>query len=230
LGFNTEQTTNPKSTIWRLLKMADPYKYWKSKPKSKKIQYEHPVTGKTQTALDSTALQKQLGYIATQDSIKQVKYVDDWLKQLSELRLRAGEFEKSGDAPSLKVTRRRIKDVEAKIGELDKKITPPTEGGKVEPVVKKQSFLNEFLFGSAEEQETKALKISWVENYAEQEREAFVNRELEVPPEYKSNPEKWYNKENMKRTNQWYKQRAEEAYAEEMKIKDPAGIAPFIKK
>jgi len=197
--------------------------------KPEKLSFPNPVTGKTETALDSSALIKQLGHIATQDSIAQVKYIDDWLKQLSQLRLRESEFEQKGDATSLKVTRKRIKDVESKINELD---TISTDEVPVKNEKEKSGYfdsfkksVSEWWGGSVEAQSKKA----WIESYAEQEREAFVNRELEVPPEFKSNPEKWYNKENKERTNQWYKQRAEEAYAEEMKIKDPAGIVDYIK-
>jgi hypothetical protein len=159
-----------------------------------------------------------------------VKIEDDWLTQLNKLRLEEGKFESAKDATSLKVIRRRIKTVESKLSELDKKTKPSTPTTKEEAPVKKQNWLSKFIFGTPEAQAGKAEKDAWINSYIQQDREAFTNRELDVPPQNKSNPEVFYRKEHKKRTNQWYAQKAEEAYAKEMKIKDPADLAPYIKK
>jgi len=77
--------------------------------------------------------------------------------------------------------------------------------------VKKQSWISKMMWGTEEEQE----KNAWIDSYIQQDRISAANGESGVP--------------RKSRTNQWYAQRAEEAYAEKMKIKDPAGLAPYIK-
>jgi|3_EtaG_2_1085321.scaffolds.fasta_scaffold00538_15 hypothetical protein len=173
-------------------------------------------------------LQKQ----AVIDSTKKAEIPDKLVTQLNNIKLQRQRAEVNKDTTSVKLMDKRIKQIESEVNKLDAsdkstdKVPDKIETEKSGVFDKISKSVSEWWGGSEEDRG----KDAWIENHIAQDKEAFVNRELEVPPEFKSNPEKWYNKENKKRTNQWYKQKAEEAYAEEMKIKDPAGIADYVDK
>ena len=189
-----------------------------------------PIWIESQAKVEYNKQLKALQAQAVKDSTIKAEIPDKLVKKLNDLKLEKVKAEGNKDSVSERVVAKRITQIENELKKFDTPSTDevPVESGKEKSGVfdKIAKGVSEWWGGSDENQE----KDAFIENHIAQNKEAFVNQELEVPPEFKSNPEKWYNKENMKRTNQWYKQRAEEAFAEEMKQADPADLAPYIKK
>jgi len=185
-----------------------------------------PLWTEAQAKIEFNKQLKVLQKQAVIDSTNKAEKPDKLVARLNALRLEKVKAEGNKDSTSVRIMDKRIKQIENEINKLDDTSSKPTTPSTDKVPVKKQSLWNKIMWGTEADQE----KDAWIESHIAQNKEAFVNRELEVLPENKHNPEIWYNKQNKERTNQWYAQKAEEAYAEEMKEKDPAGIVEFIKK